>query len=87
MHVFYISTSVPTYLLMGKEDRIAQGGFQPLNCIQGVKMGAIKDDFSKSFIFLPLLESPNWNPKFLISDSSVGKEDACNAGDPGSVPG
>ena len=58
-----------------------------MNCIQGVKMGAIKDDFSKSFIFLPLLESPNWNPKFLISDSSVGKEDACNAGDPGSVPG
>ena len=87
MHIFYISTSIPTYLLMGKEDRIAQGGFQPLNCIQGVKMGAIKDDFSKSFIFLPLLESPNWNPKFLISDSSVGKEDACNAGDPGSVPG
>lgn len=53
MHAFYISTSIPTYLLMGKEDRIGQGGFQ------GVKMGAIKDDFSKSFIFLPLLESQN----------------------------
>ena len=87
MDVFYIFTSIPTYLLMGKEGKIAQGGFQPLNCIQGVKMGAIKDDFSKSFIFLPSLESQNWNPKFLISDSSVGKESACNVGDPSSIPG
>ena len=50
-----------------------------MTCITTLSSGVL-DEFFKDCVLSPF-------PAFFLSNSSVGKESVCSAGDPGSIPG